>query len=124
MPPAWTDVRRVVDQLLLDQELAVPDRVEHLADRQRRRRVLADQPEALPGSRPAWRPPSRTGETARAPCRGVAASIGVSRWCDVVQQVDVVAELRTELSNSFGTWRRYFSVDQTFSDGSPASAGS
>ena len=35
----------VVDQLLLDQLLAVPDAVEHFADRQRRRRVLADQPE-------------------------------------------------------------------------------
>ena len=37
----------VVDELLLDQLLAVVDRVEHLADRERRRRVLADQPEAL-----------------------------------------------------------------------------
>ncbi len=37
----------VVDQLLLDELLAVEDRVEDFADRERRRRVLADQPEAL-----------------------------------------------------------------------------
>ena len=37
----------VVDQLLADQLLAVVDRREHLADRERRRRVLPDQPEAL-----------------------------------------------------------------------------
>ena len=35
----------VVDQLVLDQLLAVPDRVEHLADRDRRHGMLADQPE-------------------------------------------------------------------------------
>ena len=35
----------VVDQLLLQQFPVVPDRVEHLADRERRRGVFADQPE-------------------------------------------------------------------------------
>ena len=48
MPPAWTHGRAdIVDQLLLDQLLAVPDRVEDLADRERRRGVLADQAESL-----------------------------------------------------------------------------
>ena len=36
-----------IDQLLGDQRLAVVDRVEDLADRDRRHRVLADQPEAF-----------------------------------------------------------------------------
>ena len=36
----------VVDQLLLDQLLGVPDGVEDLADGERRGGVLADQPEA------------------------------------------------------------------------------
>src|SRR3954468_14206231 len=35
----------IVDQLLLDQLLAVPDRIEDLADRERRRRMLSDQAE-------------------------------------------------------------------------------
>src|SRR6266702_201905 len=35
----------VVDQLLLNELLAVPDAVEHLAHRKRRRGVLADQAE-------------------------------------------------------------------------------
>src|SRR5689334_3943726 len=33
----------VVDELILDQVLAVPDRIENFADRERRRAVLADQ---------------------------------------------------------------------------------
>src|SRR2546426_9459966 len=37
----------VVDQLLADQILAVPDRVEDLADGERSRRVLPDEPERL-----------------------------------------------------------------------------
>ena len=43
MPPAVHDGHAdVVDQLLFDQLRAVVDRVEHFADRDRRRRVLAD----------------------------------------------------------------------------------
>ena len=53
MPPEWvTAAAHVVDQLLGDQRLVVPDGVEHLADRQRRGRVLAHDPQRLPGSRP------------------------------------------------------------------------
>src|SRR3546814_6105544 len=37
----------IVDQPVLDQMLAVPDRAENLPDRERRRRVLADQAERL-----------------------------------------------------------------------------
>jgi hypothetical protein len=47
MPPGVHDRRAdVVDQLLADQLLAVVNRREHLAHRQRRGRVLADQAEA------------------------------------------------------------------------------
>src|SRR3546814_19098429 len=37
----------IVDQPVLDQMLAVPDRAENLPDRKRRRRMLADQAERL-----------------------------------------------------------------------------
>src|SRR5262245_40336083 len=37
----------VVDELLLDQLLAVPDRIEHFTDREWRGRVLPYQPERL-----------------------------------------------------------------------------
>ena len=68
--PARVHDRRadVIDELLADQLLAVVDRREHLAHRQRRGRVLADQPEARPAARPAPGPPSRTGDGAPAPC--------------------------------------------------------
>ena len=38
---------QVVDQLLLDQNVRVPDGIENFTDRQRRCRVLTNQPEAL-----------------------------------------------------------------------------
>jgi hypothetical protein len=37
----------VVDQLLLDQQLRVPDTVKDFTDRERRCRVLSDEPEAF-----------------------------------------------------------------------------
>ena len=97
MPPACDDRGAdVVDQLLGDQLLAVPDRVEDLADRDRRGRVLPDQPEA------SW-------------CSaGVGSSIQNSRYgssaapepagldrrqpvVDVVQQVEAEAERVADL---------------------------
>ncbi len=48
MPPACTTVARdVVDQLLLDELLAIPDRIEDLAYGQRRGGVLADDAETV-----------------------------------------------------------------------------
>ena len=43
-----------VDQLLGDQGLAVVDRIENFANRNRRHRVLADQPEAFLVLRRRW----------------------------------------------------------------------
>ena len=43
----------VVDELVLDEVLAVPDRVEHLAHRERRHRVLADRARTPSGFPPA-----------------------------------------------------------------------
>ncbi len=59
----------VVDQLLLDQLLAVPDGVEHLAHRDAASRCAGGSAGRPPGSRPASGPPSRTGGRARATCR-------------------------------------------------------
>ena len=110
----------VVDELLLDQLLAVVDRVEDLADRERRRRVLADEAEAFLSSRPASDPPSRTGGTAR----GLAQPRRFDRRqpvVHVVQQMDVGAELaRAGARTAAARTSRYVSLLHTFSGGRPA----
>ena len=114
----------VVDQLLADQVLAVPDRVEDFADRQRRGRVLADQAERLPGSRPASRPRSRTGGTARVPCRAgrlrSASAGGARRAADACRADAPRAPCGT--APACGAGRA--TVSQGSSGGRPFSAGS
>ena len=104
----------VVDQLVLDQVLAVPDRVEHLADRQRRRGVLADQAERLLvlGRRRVLHPEQAVGLERLAQPRRLDRRQPVVH---VVQQVRARSRTsRARASNSLGTWRRYLSrVDQS-----------
>src|SRR5687768_18464770 len=92
--PSGVHYRRpdVVDQLFLNELPAVVDAVEDLPDRQRRRRVLPDQPEALGVLRDSWilepEQPMRL---------GIMAQTGGFDWpqavMHVVQQVHVEAEL-------------------------------
>ncbi len=108
----------VIDELILDQVLAIPDRVEHLADGQRRNRVLSNQLERPSDSPPASHPPARTGDTARgrapgAPLRSASCGDGhraaARRHCH-----DRCATART----ACGTISRYFGVDHNVSSGS------
>ena len=114
----------IVDQLFLDELLAVPDRVEHLADGERRHGVLADQAEIrlVLGRRRVLHPE----QVERLEC--LAEPRGLDRRqpvVHVVQQVRFRAEPRgAVLRRACGTCARYFSVDQMFSLGRFASAGS
>jgi hypothetical protein len=83
----------VVDELVLDQVLAVPDGVEHLAHGQRRGGVLADQAEGLLvlGRRGVLDPEQAIGLQVLAQAPGLDRREPVVH---VVQQVDVVAHSR------------------------------
>ncbi len=85
----------VVDQLLFDELLAVPDRIEHLADRERRHRVLADQAEVrlVLGRRRVFHPEQVEGLECLAQSRGLDRRQPVVH---VVQQVRLRAESRAQ----------------------------
>ena len=114
----------IVDQLLLDQLLAVPDRIEHFADGQRRRGVLADQAEAglVFRRHRILHPEQAIGFEILAQPPGLDRGQAVVH---VVQQVHVPAQ---RLARRFEQ-RRHASADISpsttrFSVGSSASAGS
>ena len=103
----------VVDQLLLDQLLAVPDRVEDLADRERGRGVLADQTEVglVLGRHRVLQPERAVRLEVLAEPRRLDRRQPV---VDVVQQVDVPARApRARPRTAAGTERRYFSLDHS-----------
>ncbi len=82
----------IVDQLVLDQVLAVPQRIEDFTDSQRRRRMLTDQLERLLilGRRGVFHPEQLVGLQRPAHLRGFQRRQAVMR---VVQEVVVKAEL-------------------------------
>ena len=97
----------VIDPLVANQIMRIPDRIEDLAHRNRRRGVLADHAESLPATPPASGLPSRRDETAPAPCpvalpQSASAGDGSRAAGAVPRQMSS----RTR-ANSFGTWRRY-----------------
>ena len=91
----------IVDQLLLDQLLGVPDRIEDLAHRQRRGGVLADQPEGrlVLGGRRVLQPEQAIGLQVLAEPPGLDRREAV---VDVVQQMDVPAQRVARLLEQLG----------------------
>ncbi|ABA53425.1 hypothetical protein BURPS1710b_A0511 [Burkholderia pseudomallei 1710b] len=91
----------VVDQLIADQVLAIPDRIEDLADRERRRRVAADQPECVLvlGGRRVLEPEQPVRLEIAAEARRLDRREPVMR---VVQQVRRVAERVAHLAEQLG----------------------
>ena len=90
----------VVDELLLHEQPRIPDGVEHLADGQRRRGVLADEPEALLvlGGHSVFEPEQPCEFQILAETGGLDRRQAVMR---IVQELDIPAmRLRTALKSS------------------------
>jgi hypothetical protein len=114
----------IVDKLLFDELLAVPDAVEHFAHRNWRDGVLANQAEAGLVFRRGWvfHPEHAEFFDALAETRRFDWRQAVVH---VVQQVFIEAKFTAHRINSFGVKSRYFSVDHSCSSGqSPLVAGS
>ena len=114
----------VVDELLLDQLLAVIDGVEHFAHRQRRGGVLADQAEPLlQFRRRGILQPEQMVRlqflAQRAPPRSASAG-DARRAADARRARTPCAAARTAAAQS----SRYFVLTRRFSGGRPFSAGS